>query len=131
MDKTHGTKSPKPPVEEILSRLELGLRKYNHGVRVNDDTRTWGTRLNSWMEMAKEEFLDAIIYVTADYIKVGRNSWRRCALLEKECTQLCRPRTDDNNELIMYIIDNYEHIESKKHRDMLRKLFTMCKLCDD
>ena len=57
-------------MEEILSRLELGLRKYNHGVRVNDDTRTWGTRMNSWMEMAKEEFLDAIIYVVADYIKM-------------------------------------------------------------
>jgi hypothetical protein len=77
--------------------------------------------------MAKEEFLDAIIYVTADYIKMGRNSWRRCTLLEKEY----RPQLDDDNELIMYIIDNYEHIESKKHRDMLRKLFTMCKICDD
>ena len=28
---------------EILGRLELGLKRYNHGVRVDDDTRMWGT----------------------------------------------------------------------------------------
>lgn len=127
MDRTHGIKSPEPPVEEILSRLELGLRKYNHGVRVNDDTRTWGTRMNSWMEMAKEEFLDAIIYVVADYIKMGRNSWRQCALLEKEWIH----SENDDNELIMYIIKNYNRIESKKHKTLLQQLFKMNKICDD
>jgi len=58
---------------EILGRLELGLKRYNHGVRVDDDTRTWGTPKDSWMEMAKEELLDAIIYTVADYIRNVRS----------------------------------------------------------
>ena len=52
---------------EILERLELGLKRYNHSVRVDDDTRTWGTPKDSWMEMAKEELLDAIIYTCLLY----------------------------------------------------------------
>ena len=56
--------------EDLLGRLQLGLKKYNHGVRVDDDTRDWGTPVNSWLYMAKEEFLDAIIYVAADYIRM-------------------------------------------------------------
>ena len=47
--------------EELTGRLDLGLKRYNHGVRVNDDTRSWGTPTNSWLDMAKEEFLDAVI----------------------------------------------------------------------
>ena len=53
----------------IRRRLNLGREKYGHGVRVNDDTSTWGTSKNSWLEMAIEEYLDAIIYTVADYIK--------------------------------------------------------------
>ena len=52
--------------EELTGRLELGLRKYNQGVRVGDNTQKWGTKGNSWLDMAKEEFLDAIIYIIAD-----------------------------------------------------------------
>ena len=55
--------------KELNARLDLGLERYGHGVRVDDDTRTWGTPKDSWMEMAKEELLDAIIYVVADYIR--------------------------------------------------------------
>ena len=55
--------------KELNARLDLGLVRYGHGVRVDDDTTTWGTPKNSWMEMAKEELLDAIIYVVADYIR--------------------------------------------------------------
>ena len=52
-------------LEEVRERMEMGREKYGHGVRVDDDTRTWGTRNNSWLNMAREEFLDAIVYVTA------------------------------------------------------------------
>ena len=55
--------------EELTGRLDLGLKRYNHGVRVNDDTRSWGTPTNSWLDMAKEEFLDAVIYIIADYLR--------------------------------------------------------------
>ena len=58
-------------LEELTGRLELGLSKYTHGVWVDDDTRHWGTPRNSWLYMAREEFLDAMIYIAADYIQVS------------------------------------------------------------
>ena len=39
----------------IRERMEFGKAKYGHGVRVTDDTTTWGTPSNSWMHMALEE----------------------------------------------------------------------------
>ena len=90
---------------EILGRLELGLKRYNHGVRVDDDTRTWGTPKDSWMEMAKEELLDAIIYVIADYIR----------------TQEERGENDDN-ELIMKYANDLKLVKSQKHRLILWNL---------
>ena len=50
-------------------RLELGRKRYGHGVRSSDDTRKWGTPRNSWMYMCLEELLDGAIYVCADYIR--------------------------------------------------------------
>jgi len=90
---------------EILGRLELGLKRYNHGVRVDDDTQTWGTPKDSWMEMAKEELLDAIIYVIADYIR----------------TQEERGENDDN-ELIMKYANDLKLVKSQKHRLILWNL---------
>lgn len=59
--------------DDLLSllnkRLEKGQKEYGHGIRINDDTRNWGTSLNSWKEMALEELLDAIIYLSADNLK--------------------------------------------------------------
>ena len=97
--------------EDLLGRLELGLRKYNHGVRVDDDTRDWGTPVNSWLYMAKEEFLDAVIYVAADYIRlVG---------LKRDENE------EDDNRLIMHVINRYTEMESPKHKMLLWQLFNM------
>ena len=91
--------------DELLGRLELGLKRYKHGVRVDDDTRTWGTPKNSWMEMAREELLDAVIYVVADYIRS------------------CEERGEnDDNELIMKYAKDYKLIKSKNHRLVLHNL---------
>ena len=38
----------------LLERLELGKKRYGHGVRVNDDTTQFGTPSDSWMHMALE-----------------------------------------------------------------------------
>lgn len=112
--------------DEILSRLELGLKKYNHGVRVNDDTRTWGTKKNSWLDMAREEFLDAIIYIIADYIRIGRNTKEGKSLLEIEFNDYYRK---DDNKLIMYIVDNYTKLDSPKHKMMLWNIFNILRSC--
>ena len=57
-------------LELITKRMELGQERYAHGVRVNDDTRQWGTKEDSWNEMALEEVLDGMIYMAAQIIRI-------------------------------------------------------------
>jgi len=94
--------------DDLSQRLELGLKRYNHGVRVDDDTREWGTQKNSWMEMAREELLDAVIYVIADYIRMGEE----------------RGENDDNG-LIMHYAKDVHLIKNEKHRLILRGLLDL------
>lgn len=54
----------------INSRLELGRQRYGHGIRPSDDTRQWGTKEDSWAEMALEEALDLTIYLCAELLRV-------------------------------------------------------------
>ena len=105
--------------EKLTDRLDVGMERYGHGVIVNSDTREWGTPANSWMQMAEEEFLDGIIYVVADYIRQGRESDTRMSNLEREYN--CHK--PDDNELIMYIVNNFNDMESVKHKKMLNVLF--------
>ena len=64
--------------EEILKlikeRMDLGLKRYGHGVQVNDDTRQWGTKKDNWSEMALEEVLDGMIYMAAQIIRIINKS---------------------------------------------------------
>jgi|SRR5210317_866129 hypothetical protein len=108
----------------LTGRLELGLKRYNHGVRVNDDTRTWGTPTNSWMDMAREELLDSVIYIIADYIRQVRS--------EGDAAPLSFRRNDepDDNKLIMLIIDEWNDIESPKHKMLIWNLFKMLRALD-
>ena len=56
--------------ELINERLELGRERYGHGIRPSDDTRQWGTKVDSWAEMALEEALDLSIYLSAELLRV-------------------------------------------------------------
>ena len=62
--------------EEIMSllrsRLALGKERYGHGVRINDDTRQWGTDTDSWETMMMEEALDGMIYAAAQLLRIKR-----------------------------------------------------------
>ena len=107
--------------DELLARLELGLKRYPHGVRVDDDTRTWGTPKDSWIDMAKEELLDAVIYVIADYIRSVRSEGERAP---KSFRQNDEP---DDNKLIMSIVDDWDYVESPQHKMLLWNLFKMLK----
>src|SRR5210317_1523128 len=104
--------------EQIVGRLEVGRKRYGHGVIVDSDTREWGTPKNSWIDMAVEEFLDAIIYVIADYIRQGRQSPKLMCELELDYKE-------DENGLIMHILRNYEKIESPKHHMLVWNLLNM------
>lgn len=91
--------------DEVKARLTMGIQTYGHGVRVDDDTRTWGTPMDSWLDMAKEELLDAIIYTVADYIRS------------------CEERGEnDDNELIMKYANDLKLVKSQKHRLILWNL---------
>ena len=56
----------------LESRLALGKTRYGHGVRINDDTRTWGTSTDSWETMMMEEALDGMIYAAASILRIKR-----------------------------------------------------------
>jgi hypothetical protein len=53
----------------IKERMDLGKERYGHGVRIADDTRQWGTKEDSWMEMCEEEIIDGIIYSIAHHLR--------------------------------------------------------------
>ena len=111
--------------EQLVERLEIGLKRYGHGVIVDSDTKEWGTTENSWIDMAVEEFLDGVIYVTADYIRKGRESEKGVSDLEK----MYGPREADDNGLILYITKNYQDMESPRHKMLLWNLFNMLLSC--
>jgi hypothetical protein len=96
----------------ITERMTFGKAKYGHGVRVTDDTTTWGTPVNSWMHMALEECLDGIIYVVADYIRTR---------------EVVHSEPDDNRR-ILYLLENPGLINSEKHRDMVDVFFKLIKM---
>ena len=102
-------------MELLQNRLELGRKKYGHGVRVNDNPQTWGTIKNSWMEMAQEEFLDGIVYVLADFVR-GVDAGGVTG--------------EDDNETILFYTRNINLIDSEKHRNMVTTLLKYCELCE-
>lgn len=63
--------------DEILdilrARMELGRERYGHGLRIGDDTRQWGTKEDSWEEMALEEILDGMIYTCCAILRLRKN----------------------------------------------------------
>jgi hypothetical protein len=102
-------------IDEINKRLDIGITKYGHEIRINDDTRQFGTQKNSWLEMMEQELLDAAIYLTAN---IMRNSniendsqnlkLKECLLVYKEehilmshifyLTRLCRNQQNQQNQ---------------------------------
>ena len=59
-------------LELLKQRMQLGIKKYGHGVRVDQNTRDFGTTEDDWELMALEEMLDGLIYTTASIIRYRR-----------------------------------------------------------
>ena len=89
--------------ETLRVRMEKGRAKYGHGLQPDMDTRQWGTRTNSWLEMAEEEYLDGIMYILTDYLRFKGSSTGR----------------DNSPELLELIYGPIENITSLPHREML------------
>ena len=109
-------------MDKINERLAIGRKRYGHGVRVDDDTTTWGTKANSWIEMAEEELLDCLIYIAADYIRQKR----------KEGTEFIFRISDDDNEYIKHVLTTYDvNMDACFHKTMIVTLFNMLRRCSD
>jgi hypothetical protein len=63
-------------IELIRGRMAVGIKRYGHGVRAEEDTRHFGTEKDTWVEMALEEVLDNLIYLTAEIIRIQRRAER-------------------------------------------------------
>ena len=59
-------------LELLVGRLRLGKERYGHGVTVAHDTRNFGTKDDSWVEMNLEEILDGMIYMCAATLRLRR-----------------------------------------------------------
>lgn len=74
--------------EQILSiikqRMKVGQETYGHGIRVNDDTRQWGTKNDSWGEMGLEEILDLSLYLAAQILRLENAAVERA--LDEACS---------------------------------------------
>lgn len=117
MKPTMPDKTPNIYAESMLdllnSRLELGKKKYGHGVIVDDDTTSFGTRENDWELMALEEMLDGIIYTAAAIIRFYRNHKINISNGENN-----GENNGDDNEEIMEIIRRF--IYKKEENKLIR-----------
>ena len=127
---------------QLIERLEVGKKRYGHGIIVNSDTKEWGTPSDSWIDMCVEELLDAVFYIIADYIRKGRESDKSICELELEykinddfvntsdpVKYLLETHDEDDNALIMYIVRNHEKIESPKHHMIVESLLNILSAC--
>lgn len=118
--------------KELSDRLSIGKERYGHGVRVDDNTTTWGTKTDSWLDMAKEEFLDAIIYLTADYIRSHRDSeFGTMGSMEIKYMLQRNNLDESDNNLIMYVIHNWQLVEPCRYKTVLCSLINILALDDD
>ena len=101
----------------IHDRFKLGYERYGHGVRIDDDTRAWGTKCDSWREMAIEEILDALIYCGAD-------------ILRKETLSKINENSDN---LVRYcgLCDRFVHINNIKNMTYRTGDVLICVVCED
>lgn len=81
-------------LELLKDRMAMGVKKYGHGVRINQNTQDFGTVNDDWELMALEEMLDGLIYTTASIIRYRRKVKKQQENEEQESKQ------QENEQLI-------------------------------
>ena len=71
-------------LELLVGRLRLGKERYGHGLTIGHDTRDFGTKDDSWVEMNLEEILDGMIYMCAATLRLRREMQKRSGEKEGE-----------------------------------------------
>jgi hypothetical protein len=116
--------------QNIQDRLAIGRERYGHGVRSDDNTREWGTKRNSWCEMAEEELLDCVVYVIADYIRQSRDGTGKDPLVYRNDFFVKMP--GDDNSLIMHIWKHKDRMDPCTTKTILFSLESLlCMLSKD
>ena len=92
--------------KDIDERLDIGIKRYGHCIRIHDNTIEFGTKADSWIEMMEQELLDAIVYLTAH-------------LMRQENIQ-----NDPENSKLRECLLKYKH-----EHTMMSHLFYMTTLC--
>jgi len=105
----------------INSRLELGRQRYGHGVRPNDDTRQWGTKEDSWAEMALEEALDLTIYLCAELLRV-QDQRRELQLITAE--KLLEANDLEEDSIVRYLVERLRD-KSREVREKEDEILTL------
>jgi hypothetical protein len=79
----------------VAKRMRVGLKRYGHGMRREDDTREYGTGVDSWVEMAMEEIADCMVYIATDQLRKDGAP---------------RPvEEEDDNSLIVRMVEDGKH----------------------
>ncbi len=98
--------------EMIDARMKVGVERYGHGLRHEDDTTQWGTEEDQWTEMALEEALDLTIYLAAELIRI-RGS-RRGEFTGIKCccppNTPCKRNTGLNRGYLGYAIGRFQRL---------------------
>lgn len=123
--------------EDTLNRLKYGRQRYGVGIVVDKPNI-------HWMGLAKDEMIDALIYMAADYIDNGRLLPGSMSFLELQFTcpvsfmdcpddkvdeWITKNRKKDDHALIMFVLDNFRRIESDKHFIMITQLNDILDFC--
>lgn len=59
-------------IEIIKERMAVGVERYGHGLRTEDDTTQWGNKDDSWVEMGIEEALDLTVYLATALLRIKK-----------------------------------------------------------
>lgn len=75
----------------ILERMVIGKKKYGHGLKVDDDTRKFGTKQDDWLEMALEEIMDMSVYLAAALERKLSTNHNKLALISRSRRSSAEP----------------------------------------
>jgi len=93
-------------LELIQERMKVGVKRYGHGLKKEDDTTQYGTKTDSWTEMGLEEALDLSIYLSTQLLRILDREAKQNVAMIKEANVVMRKK-----------IQRYEMIHAEAIQD--------------
>jgi len=79
-------------LELIQERMKVGVKRYGHGLKKEDDTTQYGTKTDSWTEMGLEEALDLSIYLSTQLLRILDREAKQNVAMIKEANVVMRKK---------------------------------------